>query len=344
MITIKEIAQTLGLSTTTVSNVIHGKTKEVSRSTIEMVQDMLNQYEYVPNINARNLAQNKSKLIALAMKTRDDKYENFIKDPFVSELIGGIEKTIRKEGYYMMIHISEDISVILKQVSSWNTDGLLLLGMNEQETKQIREKYKKPIVLIDSYFEKEEFYCVGLEDEQGAYDITKFLISYGHKNIIFVADNTIGVDHARLLGFCRAMEEEGIPYGESNFFMHTPAKRLKEESFEKLCAKVGHYTAFFCASDYYAISLMNEFLDRGIQVPKDASIVGFDDNLLAQLHRPALTTVHQDVEQKAEIATELLIRLLNQELVEEKIIRLPTRLCIRDTVKDLNKIEVINKI
>ena len=337
MITIKEIAQTLGLSTTTVSNVIHGKTKEVSQSTIEMVQNVLNQYEYVPNINARNLAQNKSKLIALAMKTREDKYENFIKDPFVSELIGGIEKTIRKEGYYMMIHISEDISGIIKQVSSWNTDGLLLLGMDSHESKEISEKYKKPFVLIDTYLKQDNFFCVGLEDEQGAYDITNYLISCGHEKITFVADNRYGVDFARYRGFCRAMKDNKLPCDEKNFFMHMPAKNRKKESFEKLSERVGEYTAFFCASDFYAISLMNEFLDRGILVPKDASIVGFDDNILAQLHRPALTTVHQDVEQKAEIATELLIQLLNHEHVEEKNIRLSTQLCIRDSVKILSK-------
>lgn len=93
MITIKEIAQMLGMSTTTVSNVIHGKTKEVSQATIEKVEAALEEYNYIPNISARNLAQNESKIIGVAMRSRKDKYDdNALKDPFTGELIGGIEK------------------------------------------------------------------------------------------------------------------------------------------------------------------------------------------------------------------------------------------------------------
>ena len=83
MVTIKELAKRLNLSTTTVSNVIHGKTKEVSAATIERVQKALEEYEYVPNINARNLAQNKSKIIGVAMKGRADKTPNLFKDPLL---------------------------------------------------------------------------------------------------------------------------------------------------------------------------------------------------------------------------------------------------------------------
>ena len=87
MITIKELAEILNLSTTTVSNVIHGKTKEVSKATIERVQEALTKYEYVPNISASNLARNKSKIIGVALLARPDKYPNLLTDPFISELV-----------------------------------------------------------------------------------------------------------------------------------------------------------------------------------------------------------------------------------------------------------------
>ena len=99
MVTIKELAKRLNLSTTTVSNVIHGKTKEVSPSTIERVQKALIEYDYIPNINARNLAQNKSKIIGVAMKARADKSTNLFSDPFIAEMVGGIEKIIRTSGF-----------------------------------------------------------------------------------------------------------------------------------------------------------------------------------------------------------------------------------------------------
>ena len=88
MITIKEIAEALNMSTTTVSNVIHGKTGEVSEEKRKIIQEYLDKVEYVPNINARNLAQNESKIIGVALKARADKYNNLLRDPFVAELIG----------------------------------------------------------------------------------------------------------------------------------------------------------------------------------------------------------------------------------------------------------------
>ena len=98
MITIKEIASRLGLSTTTVSNVIHGKTREVSAETIECVQKFLEEVEYVPNINARNLAQGQSKIIGVVLKSLDFRLwhsSNILSDPFVADMIGGIEKDLR---------------------------------------------------------------------------------------------------------------------------------------------------------------------------------------------------------------------------------------------------------
>ena len=92
MITIKEMADMLGLSTTTVSNVIHGKTKEVSEATVERVRRVLQEYDYVPNISARNLASNQSKIIDVAILNSRKGYGNYLKDAFISELLGRIER------------------------------------------------------------------------------------------------------------------------------------------------------------------------------------------------------------------------------------------------------------
>ena len=102
---LKEMAEMLGISTTTVSNVINGKTSEVSQKTAEKVQKLLDEYDYVPNMNAKNLAQNHSRLIGIVLKRRKDKYENIFTDPFHGELLGALESAIREQGYYMMIYI-----------------------------------------------------------------------------------------------------------------------------------------------------------------------------------------------------------------------------------------------
>ena len=101
-----------------------------------------------------------------------------------------------------------------------------------------------------------------------------------------------------------------------------------------ICDRLDQYTAVFCVSDLYAVTLMAALVDAGKRVPEDISVIGFDDNMLAKLRRPGLTTVHQETEKKGIIATETLIAMLNGESVPEQII-LQTELVIRDTVRDI---------
>lgn len=337
MITIKEIARQLNMSTTTVSNVIHGKAGEVSDDTKKKVEKFLKKVDYVPNINARNLAQNESKIIGLALKARADKYENLIMDPFVSVLIGGVEETIRNAGYFMMLYISSDTDEIMRHVSTWNVDGLILFGMLNDDGIRVSEKYKKPIVCIDTYSLEglKHFTNVGLDDEQGTYDMIKYLISQGHKKIAFLSDNQSGVDLARLTGYKKALKDAGIKYKSSNFLQIHPKSDEIDESLVEICDRSKEFTAIFCVSDLYAVTLISALTDRGINVPEDISIVGFDDNMLAQLHRPALTTVHQDVKAKGITAADTLLKQLAGQKTPNQI-KLPTHLVIRDTVRKIN--------
>ncbi len=337
MITIKEIAKQLNMSTTTVSNVIHGKTSEVSDDTKKKVQEFLDKVDYVPNISARNLAQNESKIIGLALKARADKYENLIMDPFVSELIGGVEETIRNAGYFMMLYISSDTTEIMRHVSTWNVDGLILFGMIGDDGIRVSEKYKKPIVCIDTYSIEglKHFTNVGLDDEQGTYDITNYLIKQGHKKIAFLSDNMTGVDLARLNGYQKALADAGLKYKPGNFLKIRPRTEDIDESLEEICKRSKDFTAIVCVSDLYAVTLMAALEDRGISVPDDISIVGFDDNMLGKYHRPALTTVHQDIKLKGVTAADTLLKQLSGQKTPNQI-QLPTKLIIRDTVKKVN--------
>ena len=339
MITIKELARKLNLSTTTVSNVIHGKTHEVSASTIERVEKALIEYDYVPNINARNLAQNKSKIIGLAMKPRADKSSNIFMDPFISEVVGGIEKTVREAGYFMMIYASDEMDDILKQVSTWNVDGLLLFGLLGEDGAAVRRKYKKPVVCIDIYDMvcDPPVYTVGLEDEAGAYNAVRYLTDLGHRKIAFMSDDIIGVDLERFRGYKRALNDAGIEYEDKNYLKLNPWKDEIEKSLSNICEIVRDFSAVFCTSDLYAVQLTCKLIDSGIRVPEDISVIGFDDNALSRYHRPGITTVHQDMEKKGGVAAETLIRLLKGMAVDKNMNQLPTRLVIRDSVRDLRE-------
>ena len=337
MITIKELAEILDLSTTTVSNVIHGKTKEVSKATIERVQEALNTYEYVTNISASNLARNKSKIIGVALLARPDKYPNLLTDPFISELVSSLERTIRESGYFMMIYIADEIGGIIQQIASWNADGVVLFGLMGNTWKKVGERYKKPIVSIDCFdvTERENVVNIGLQDEEGAYLAVRHLIENGHRRIAFLTDNIIGVDRERFLGFRRALEEGGLSFREEDFLQLMLMDRSADESIRELAARCEEYTAVFCVSDLYAVQLANAVRARGRSVPDDLSIIGFDDNMLSRYYRPALTTIHQDTEMKGVQAAGILVQMIENRYDGEKEVILPVSLVERDTVKKI---------
>nr|MCR4904353.1 substrate-binding domain-containing protein [Butyrivibrio sp.] len=175
-----------------------------------------------------------------------------------------------------------------------------------------------------------------LEDEKGAYDMTRYLIDNGHKKIAFISDNKKGVDLARFTGYKAALKDAGIKFEEKDFLKIRPHQSEIEDSLNEICERAREYTAIMCVSDLYAVMLMSALYDRGIKVPDEISVVGFDDNDLGKYHRPALTTVHQDVKLKSVTAAETLIKIINGELGPNNQIKFPTELVIRDTVKKIN--------
>ncbi len=341
MITIKEIARQLNLSTTTVSNVIHGKTGEVSQATIDRVERFVREVDYVPNISARNLATNSSKIIGVVLKSQTYKYVSILMDPFVSELISGIEERLREHGYFMMLYISDDIAEILKHVSTWNVDGLILFYMLDDDGIRVSEKYAKPVVCIDTYCGEglQHFVNIGLEDAKGMHDVTQYLISMGHRKIGFLSDNNVNVDNARFRGYRTALREAGIEYSDRNFFLLRPERDEIDRSLAQLVEKARDFTAVACVSDLYAVLFMDALRDHGIRVPEDLSVTGFDDNLYARLHRPALTTVHQDVAARGRLAAQTLIDILQGNPPARREIQAKVSLVVRDTVMPVEKID-----
>lgn len=344
MITIKEIASTLGVSTTTVSNVIHGKTKEVSPQTVEKVKDYLREVHYVPNINARNLAQNRSKIIGVVLMLYAYIDENIFKDPFVSELIGALESSISDAGYFMMLYISDDADQVINYISTWNVDGIVMFAINDEAGLKVSRHYKKPIVFIDSYVENERksrntkapFVNIAINDEEAVYEAVQYLISRGHKKIAFLSRNMMGTDKLRYRGYLRAMDDAGFKAGDEDAIIARSNNYDETESvYEKLTGKASRYTAVFCCSDTSAVLLINALEKKGIHVPEDISIIGFDDNAAAQLSRPALTTIRQDINLKGKKAVKSLLSMINGTVFTSQNIVLGTKLIERGSVRDI---------
>lgn len=135
----------------------------------------------------------------------------------------------------MMLYTSEDIDEIVRNVVSWNTEGLILIGMLHDDYLKIRSKYKKPAVLIDSYTPKNiaRYVNIGLDDEEGGYLMTKYLLNCGHRKIAFLADNMEGVDYIRYTGHQRALQEYGLDIDLDNLIVIRPSKYERQEVWRR---------------------------------------------------------------------------------------------------------------
>ena len=198
MTTIKEIAEMAGVSMTTVYNVLHGNVKKVSKANMEKIQALLDEYHYVPKMGLRALKNNSSKIIGVVIHT-SRYYENtVISDTFYSHVIGALEESLRKEGYYMMLYAAEDLEEIFHMSLAWNVDGLIAITFKYHNYIKLKTLINKPIVAIDLIDkEAEDYVNVGLQDENGGYIMTKYLLEKGYEKIYVCARKNAGVDHER---------------------------------------------------------------------------------------------------------------------------------------------------
>lgn len=337
MITIKEMSKMLGLSTATISNVINGKDSQVSESTIKKVKEVLDRYDYVPNMSARNLASSRSKLIGVGMISYREN-DNYLKDAFISELLGSIEANLKKHGYFMLIYFTPDPAELARTILSWNVEGLILFGVGNEDCYNITKKFRKPKVLVDTYIDSSQVdsVVVGLEDEKGGYIVGKYLLEMGHKKIAFLGDNLVGINRLRFKGLQRALKEVGVEISEDDYYKLEAKECALEEGLKNAYEMRNKYTAFFCASDYHALLVHNYFVDKGLEVPKDISIVGYDDSIYSKISRPAISTVRQNPSKKGELAVEYIFKQINEEKLLNEEILLPVELIKRDSVKDLS--------
>lgn len=338
MIRIKDIADRAGVSPTTVSNVIHGKTGRVSKATVEKINRILKEMEYVPSISARILANNSSSLIGVALGFMKKGNASSFEDPFVSAMLGNLEYQIREHGYYMMLVARHEKDDLMQQALGWNFDGMIAMALKEKEIAELSERLGKPLVTIDQYLPPElGVRSITMDDRGGAYQMSQYLIGKGHKKFLFLSDCDLGVDHYRWLGVRQAMEEAGIEDIESRHIVIPWNPEQREKAYEEMLPFFKKQTALFFSSDYYALEASNFLQNRGIKVPEEISIAGFDDVTYATLARPKLTTVHQMVDGKARRAVEVLMHLIQDEPVQKDIPPLPTTLVERESVRDLTK-------
>lgn len=319
---IYDVAKLAGVSHQTVSRVMNNHTS-IRPGTKERVLAAMKELDYQPNLAARSLVTTKSNMLAFLSA------DTVLYGPV--GMNNAMERHARHSGY-LVVSLSvipgdsESLNEALASLRVLQIEGLVTIALPPESVKLATEAFPNiPMVSLDTH-DIGNAHAVGIDNFEGGYRATKHLLDLGHKKILHVAGQFDSFEaESRRQGYEKAMTE----------------KKLKPEVIQgdwtadtglkigvDLNLGVGGYTAIFAANDYLALGLMKALRLRGIEVPRDISLIGFDDIPEATYLTPALTTMRQDFKGLGEAAMKMLLHELNHDdstsvenLIPEIIVR-----------------------
>ena len=317
-----DIARELGVSTATVSKVIHGKTGRVSPETVRRVQALLEQRQYIPSMAGVLLARNASKIIGVVICDHEKYEARPLEDPFLAASLNALSREVQQAGYFLMVRLARDPEEIVRLASMWNMEGLVIVGFCEQDYCTLRSAMRIPFVVYDGDdTAPERYYNLVIDDFDGGFQAGQHLKDLGHRKALCLSDNLEHVDLERIRGFEAA-------FGPAACWQIPLAAEERERFYEEKLEQLRQFTAVFAVSDFYAAELMQFLQGHGVELPGEISVVGFDDGPICRWCRPALTTIRQDASLRARLAMEKL-RQLKSGSESGGTVRIPVQLVER---------------
>ena len=332
MPTLEDVARLAGVSRNSVSLVVQGKdNKKVSPENRRRILEAIEQTGYRPNLFARGLTKGSSQILALVVATEA---ESFMRLHF-SMMLEGIELACREHGYSLIVAVSrrnKDGTLDFTQFDTGFVDGFITAETDiYYRPVGRRTEHGRPVIMVRNVV-TENMDCIGIDNQHWAAESVRHLISLGHRRIGFAAefDHPEGVQ--RVEGYQRAMREAGLAWdrryvARAHFFSREDC----ELAAAKLLDNNRPPTAIVTGNDFIASVMIYELQKRGMLVPDDVAVVGFDNDLLATTTRPTLTTVQQPFSEMGYLAAVRLIeRIRNPRLPVERLL-IPAKLIVRES-------------
>ena len=332
-VTIKDIAKILNVSHTTVSRSLNDSSL-ISKETKEKVKAVARKYNYRPNVNARSLVLAKSYNIGLFFST----LQTGTTANFFLNSVRGVNSIIRGR-YNLAVEAIDDL-VDFQQISNRNFDGIIVMSQTPKDDEFIAHvlREKIPLVVLNREVIDQHVTTILSDDLTGAYNLTKYIIEQGHKKIALIEGKPeFRSAYKRKQGFINAHHEAGLSVNEDYILKGNYDLESGYASMQMILEIQDRPSAVFCSNDEMALGAMKAIKQRGIVMPDEISIAGFDDMGFTAYLTPSLTTVLRPVEDMSKEGTQILLnKIENNETVELGIINLDTRIIIRDSI---NKVD-----
>jgi len=306
--TIQDVAARAGVSTATVSRAINFP-DQVAPKTRDKVNAAIAELGYSPNFGARVMAARRTNTIGAIIPTM----ENAI----FARGLQAFQEELRQHGFTMLVAstayqpTTEEEQI--RSLVARGADALLLIGYHRDPAiYEFLDAQGVPVLLTWAFDAKADRPSVGFDNHAAMQEMAAKVIDMGHRQLAFISAGTAMNDRAasRHEGIKHAMEAAGLNSQDLHFIETTYGIEEGAESFERIMQMKPRPTAVFCGNDVLAVGALRRARELGLSVPKDVSVIGFDDIELAQVAYPALTTVHVPHREMGRRAGRALARLL----------------------------------
>lgn len=327
MATLKDVAARAGVSLATAARVARGE-NNVSPKRKKLVEDAIRALNYEPNAVARQLRKNETGNVIVIIPD--------IKNSFFHEIIVGIEACALEKGYQVLLADMQNDpraeEFYFRSLMQRQMDGIISLSASAG-TRLMREVSSSyPVVFAAQSIADDSAPSISIDNIAAAKDMMQHLISLGYRNICHLTcQPTLALYRDRFTGYCQSLAENGIPidmdlvrYGDSTM-------ESGYESMVSILEEGRNVDAVFAAGDVIAAGAMQALGDRGLSIPGDVAVVGFDDIDIASYVRPRLTTIRQPRFAMGRKAMEMLADLMAGKALEDPIVRPPYELVIRES-------------
>ncbi|SDH34353.1 transcriptional regulator, LacI family [Fervidobacterium changbaicum] len=327
-VTIRDVAKAAGVSINTVSRALNNK-PDINKETKEKVLKVAKELGYIKDATATSLRYGLTKVIGVILEDSSN--------PFYSEVLKAVEMAARRRGFNVIfMNTEKDYELeeeAVRTMLSRRVDGIIIAPTQEKSGDiQLLMKASVPFVILGVHFDEIELPEVYSNDVRGSYLAVSHLIERGRKKIVYLSGFLYkSVARMRLEGYRKALHEHLIPFDQSYVF---EVEEGVENSYRKMIEIIEsglEFDGVFCFNDISAIGAIQALREKGYLVPKDVSVVGYDDIAFAHFIQPRLTTVRIDKQREGEQAFELLYEMIKRKEIVNKQIVLDVELVVRET-------------
>lgn len=307
--TVSDIARTARVSTSTVSRVLTGSSP-VHPAKRAAVLAAIDELKFRPNLAARTLVRGRSMAVGVLTQAFSSQFYGAISQGIEEGLRGSEYHPIFASGRWQALEERNAIDLLLDR----QVDGLIILGGERPEGELRALAARMPMVVVGREIAGIEHHCLRIQNYEGAYQAVRHLINLNHRQIAHVSGIALHADaQERRRGYEHALRDAGLPFDDHLVVEGNFVEQGGLLALETLIARGRPFTAIFAANDQLAYGVRLGLYRRGLRVPDDVSLVGFDDLLASTFCTPPLTTVHHAMLEQGHQAAQAILDMIEGE-------------------------------